>query len=121
MSLTYEQKQEYVNAINAIWQGSMQNNNVNAISDEVVENMDIVLTQIQQGTKAFLAADIIFGIFYLPASSWPEIFLMIAQNIVSGSVSGWISVIRGNSRYKAVVDATALNFKSSVQLALYGI
>lgn len=118
MSLTYEQKEQYVNAIDAIWQGSMQNNNVNAISDEVKSLVDIVLTEIRNGTKPFLATDITFNIFYIPGIPW-QITLVTA--VATGGVTDWIAAIRGNKVYASVVNSAALNFKSSVQLALYGL
>lgn len=118
MSLTYEQKQQYVSAINSIWQSSMRNNSVDNISDEVKDLMNTVLTEIRNGTKAFVAVDITFNIFYVPNVPWQ---VTLVSALATGSVSDWVAALRGKKQYVAVVNAVALNFKSAVQLALYGL
>lgn len=118
MALTYEEMQEYVNAIDAIWQGSMRNNTIDNIDDNVVRIINTVLTEIRNGTKNMLIADGIFNIFYKPNIPW-ELALVLA--VTTGGVRDWIGAILGDRQYRSVVNVIALNFKSPVQLALYGI
>lgn len=121
MALTNEVKQQYVNAIEIIWQGSMRNNTVDNIDDNVVRLMDSVLSEISKGTYAFLAVDVTYSIFYDLPSSWLGLLVWVAQNALGETFQGWFNVIFNNRKYRAVINAAALNFKSPVQLALYGL
>lgn len=118
MALTYAEKEQYVKAIDAIWQGSMRNNNVDNISDDVVSLVDTVLTEIRSGSEGLALVHLAFSIFYIHTNPW-KVTLVMA--IATGDVSDWIGVMRGNRQYAAVLNVAALNFKSAVQLALYGL
>jgi hypothetical protein len=93
MPLTNEQKAQYVAAIAAIWQGSVSNNSIGNISDEVVGIMDQVLDSIRWCSQAFAVIDITFSLFY-EAGSWRDILMNALQN--STSVGNWIAALRGN-------------------------
>lgn len=47
--------------------------------------------------------------------------LLVAAALNGASVKGWIQALRGQAKYKACVNVTAINFKSTIQMALYGI
>ena len=119
--LTNEAKLEYVKAINAIWGGTMQNNSVYNINEDVVELVDKVLSEIRKGSQAMLAIDVIYNFFYSAPGSWAEVIIGAIINGISGGVSGWIDVLKGSKMYASVVNTAALRYKSAVQLALYGI
>lgn len=112
-------KAEYVKIINKLWSGTMQCNNVAYIDDEVIRLMDIVLTQIRDGSKAMVGIHAVYSIFYMQNyGSWAELLEGVAN---AGAENGadWIAVLMGSKQYKIVVQSVALGYKSPVQIALY--
>lgn len=120
MSLTNEQKAQYVAAIAAIWP-NMPNNTVGNISDEVAGYVDQALHAIKQCSQAFALVNITFALFYslVPGASWKDV---LVNAVVNGtSVGDWISALNGQTAYQACVATTALNWRSIVEMALMGI
>ncbi|MDR1062568.1 MAG: hypothetical protein LBL48_01290 [Azoarcus sp.] len=118
MSLTAEQKAQYVAAITAIWEGSVSNNQASNITDEVADIMDTVLDAIKECSQAFAVVNITFSLFY-GAGSWKDILVNALAN--GTSVGNWIAALRGNMQYRACVVTAAANWRSAIEMALMGI
>ncbi|MDR2164062.1 MAG: hypothetical protein LBO79_00135 [Zoogloeaceae bacterium] len=121
MSLTNDEKAQYVAAIAAVWPVDMPNNNVNNISDEVAGIMDQVLQAIKECSQAFAGVNIVFAVFYgvFPPSSWASVLVNALQS--GTSVTAWIEALRGNAAYNACVVTAAANWRSAIELALIGL
>lgn len=117
MSLTNEEKMEYVKAIKVLWSGTMQFNSVEYMTDEVINLMDHVFEQIREGSKAMVGIDVSFRVFY-GALTWKQ---LASKGATSGAVKicDWIAALQGNRQYRSVANAVALSYKSPVQIALY--
>lgn len=122
MSLTAQEKQNYVDIINAIWgAGSIPDNVVGNISDEVVSVMEDVLSSIRDCSMAMIGIDLVFSIFYDKTfATWREL-LKTATDTVGKSGKDWLDVLRNSSRYKICVNTAAAANRSRVQMALAGI
>jgi len=114
MSLNDEQKQFYVDTIETIWQGSMQENNVEHISDAVAQDVDTVLYAIKLCSNNFKnfnpAYKPIYDIEY-PAN-WAEYVLSFNPPL---DVSSWIKALRNNILYKGCVNSPAASWKTKIQ------
>jgi len=114
MSLTDEQKQFYVDTIETIWQGSMQENNVDHISEPLVQDMDTVLYAIKSCSEGFKA----FNPSYAPIyeinypENWAEYVLGFNPPL---AISAWINALRANRLYRACVNSPAATWKSIIQ------
>lgn len=121
MSLTDDAREQYVKAIDAIWEGNMPGNSIENITLAVAQDMDVVLSEIANCSKAFAAIDITFSIFYTAPTSWGQLLVTAAQNAAYGSVDGWIKALSKNWRYKACVVSAARNHRSRIQMGLAGM
>ena len=119
MAISNEAKTEYVKAINAIWSGSMSGNTEANINDEVVRLVDLALDEIANCSKQFAVIHVIYSVFYSAPTSWAA--LLVSVGMSSTDVADWINVLKGNLQYRACVNAAAVNYKSGVQMALWGI
>jgi len=122
MSLTHEEKTQYVAAINAIWPN--MGNSLNAvenINDDVVYYVDQALHSIRQCSEAFALIEAAYSIFYAvpPPTSWKDLLKDAIENSVN--VKKWIDALRGKVQYKVCVETAALNWRSAVTGALMGI
>lgn len=124
MSLTTQQKQNYVDAINYIWDGAMQCNSVDYISSNVANLMNSIFYQIKDASKSVFLVDLasqtlIIKMVYGPTfKSW-EIFMDVAKSDMEGPISKWLNIVKGKQGYSSVINSAALNYRSPVQIALY--
>jgi len=117
MSLSDEQKQFYVDAITAIWQGSMPNNSIENISESVAEKIETILYEIQECSKQFA---IIFPIYeFIYAITYPAKW--VAELLGTQNAASWINDLLANRKFKSCVITAAWNWKSAVQMELDGI
>lgn len=119
MSITNEEKAQYVKAIDAIWEGSLHSNSISNINSNVVRFVDMALTEISNCSKPFAAINALFSMFYSPPTTWGTLLLNAAQS--GADVTSWIAALRGNAQYKGCVVTTAAGRRSQVQMALMGI
>ena len=119
MALSNEAKAEYVKAIDAIWQGSMSGNTEANINDEVVRLVDLTLTEIANCSRQFAVIHMVFSMFYSTPTTWATLLVNVATS--AADVKNWIAALNGSLQYRACVSAAAVNYKSGVQLALWGI
>jgi len=120
MSLTDEQKQFYVDVIDVVWQGSMQNNEVENISDSVADKIEKVLYEIQKCSDQF---SILFPIYdFIYAITYPAKWVdeMLGSPHPT-TIASWINDLLANRKFKACVVTAAVNWKSSVQMDLNGM
>jgi len=114
MSLTDEQKQFYVDAIETIWQGSMQENNVEHISDPLAQDMDTILYAIKYCSYKFKDFNPSYAPIYdiEPPANWAEYVLSLNPPL---AISSWINALRANRLYRACVNSPAATWKSIIQ------
>ena len=119
MPATTQEKQDYVNVINAIWGvGIIPQNTIDNINDDVIEKVDVALTSIRECSKAMIGIDAVFSIFYgTTYSSWKAL-LAAAREEVSKTGADWIDVLLGSSRYKICVNTAKAANRTHVQNAL---
>jgi len=114
MSLTDEQKQFYIDTIETIWQGSMQENNVEHISDAVAQDVDTVLYAIKLCSNNFKNFNPSYAPIYeieYPAN-WVEYVLSFNPPL---NIPAWINLLRANRLYRACVNSPAATWKSIIQ------
>lgn len=121
MSLTAQEKQTYVDIINSIWgAGSIPDNVVGDITDDVVSVMDDVLSSIRDCSMAMIGIDLVFSIFYKKTfATWREL-LKTTTETVGKSGKDWLDTLRNSSRYKVCVNTAAAANRTRVQMALAG-
>ena len=110
--------QYYVDFIDTVWQGTIGDNEIQNINEQVEGIANTVFLEIQKCSKGMLAIDITYSLFY-EVSSFKDLII----NLVSSSVSipNWIDVLRGNSQYRICVLVASVNWKSAMALALLGL
>lgn len=124
MSLTTQQKQNYVAAINYMWSGTMQCNSVDYISSNVANLMDSIFNQIKEASKATYVVDLASRVLIIQLiygsnfTIWRD-FMKMVNDDMNGPIGTWLDIVKGNASYRAVVNSAALNYKSPVQIALY--
>jgi len=123
MALSMEQKLFYRDMINIIWQNSIGDNNVNNISEAVASDVDKVLYEIQNCSRAFNAVNAAFNAIYAitKPDSWVSHAVSPGISAFTASISDWIAALRGNAQYKACVVTAAVNWKSKIVLGLIGL
>ena len=109
----------YVEFIRKVWQGSLSAD-TSQINSDVRSIANTVFLEIQKCSKAFLALDITYQLFYT-ASGLLDVIVNIVSGAITGSISGWVDVILGNSQYRTCILTAALKWKSVMALALLGL
>jgi len=123
MALSMEQKLFYHDMIDIIWQNSIGDNNVNNISEAVASDVDKVLYEIRNCSKAFGVVNAVFDAIYgiTKPDSWFSHAVSLGISAFTGSINDWIVALRGNAQYKACVVTAAVNWKSKIVLGLIGL
>ncbi len=117
MSDENDLRQDYVDAIATIWP-NMQNNSIENINEYVIAAVDGALTSIQQCSKAMIGIDATFRIFY-GATSWSDIIKNAKK--AGKKIKEWLEVLNASRRYQICVSKAALQYRSVVEEALYGL
>jgi len=122
VTLSLEARQEYVDIIDTIWQGSMNYNSAENITAEVVSEMNFIFSEIKTCSSKIddlmEALTTVFADIYLPGVIWLE---LIKKPSKKGHVKNWIIALRGNGAHLACVVTAAANWKSSLQMKLMGL
>ena len=93
MPATTQEKQDYVNVINAIWGvGVIPQNTIDNINDDVIEKVDVALTSIRECSKAMIGIDAVFSIFYgTTYSSWKALLAAAREEVSKTGPTGLTS------------------------------
>jgi len=118
MSLTNEQKQFYVDTIETIWKGSMQENNVEHISDAVAQDMDTVLYAIKLCSNNFKNLNPSYAPIYAIEypDNWAEYVLSFNPPL---DISSWIKALLKSILYMGCVNSPAASWKTKIQDGLF--
>jgi len=121
MTLTIEEKEEYVELIDFIWSGSMQNNTVDNITEDIADDMAFLLSEIKTCSNNLQLLKSMFEDIYKPGMVWRTLIKNTAmQPAKKGYTKRWAKKIKENKIYKVCVDTGALNWKSHIQIKLMG-
>jgi len=120
MALTDEQKQFYVDIIDVVWQGSMQNNEVENISDSVGNKIEKVLYEIQNCSNAVKTLFPIHAIIY-ETVIYPDKWVEKYPLLVPVTVPEWIGFLLTKRQFIPCVHGAAVNWKSAVKMDLNGM
>jgi len=126
MALDLEKKQKYVEYIDKIWSGSMSGNSPENITQEIVDEMELILSEIRICTENInTLLDMLIDRFkkiYKDRIKWEMLAKEKAVRPGKKSyVYDWLDMLTENKPYHACVVTAAVNWKSSIQLKLMGI
>ena len=120
MSLTQEEKELYASFISDVYNGAVRAN-ANNITPEVAGICDEMLGAIIQCSNGMIVPDAIFQVFYAKKPSSLRAVLKLIGKAAQTTVKQWVKIALTNQRYRNCIAATALNWKTRLEMALMGI
>ncbi|MFC3874893.1 hypothetical protein [Neisseria musculi] len=118
--LTQEMKVVYAGIIQKFYDGALRAAPED-ITPEAADIVDQMLNAVKECSKAYLAADAVFSVFYGKTPLTGEwIWTKLGKDAL-GMVGKWRDVLYNNRRYRSCVVAVALRWRSPLQIVLLGI
>lgn len=120
MALTQEEKEFYALFINQVYDGAL-NVSANDITPEVVEVVDGMFLAIRECSKAMASTHAVYSAFYGNAITSLSALMKALRKAAVETTKNWLKVTQENAAYRSCMKATALRWRSPLQMALMGI
>jgi len=103
-----------------VWQGTLQDNELENITDSVAQDVDSVLYAIKYCSDAFKNLFPLYAPMYAIVSPTMWVIYALSQPQPL-AFSSWFGDLRKHRTFRTCINATALNWKSQIKNGLWGI
>ena len=115
--LTAELRQSYIEVIHKI-QPALSNFTADDVTEEVANHMDSVLNSIVRCSNQMALVHELFEEFYMPfkINKWRKLIKKVSE-----LYQDWRDRLEEQPRYKSCIATAALNWRSTIEMALMGM